>query len=64
MVNMPLALEIAVRRAGLEIMYNSSDVYTPPLNSFFDQLRCINTTINPQQVRMSLPHINPFSNTI
>ena len=55
MVNMPLALEIAVRRAGLEIMYNSSDVYTPPLNSFFDQLRSINTTINPQQVGISLP---------
>ena len=64
MVNMPLALEIAVRRAGLEIMYNSSDVYTPPLNSFFDQLRSINTTINPQQVRKSLPGINPFNNTI
>lgn len=48
--SMPLALEIALHRSGLEIMFRHLDLSDPPLNLFFDQLRSIDTSINPQQV--------------
>lgn len=49
-VSMPLALEIVIRRAGLEIMYNNSDIADLPIQEFFDILGGINTSINQQQV--------------
>ncbi|XP_067936811.1 TATA box-binding protein-associated factor RNA polymerase I subunit A-like [Watersipora subatra] len=48
-VKMPLALETAIYRSGLEIMYNLSNLTRPPLADFVHSLRRLRTTLNPQR---------------